>query len=639
MCGIAGIAYRDGARPVDRVALQRMTEILRHRGPDDDGFFAAPGIGLGFRRLSIIDLQTGHQPIANEDGSVLVICNGEIYNHVELRRQLVATGHRFSTASDVEVIVHLYEQHGADFVRHLRGMFALALWDTRSRQLLLARDRIGIKPLNYAITPQGLFFGSEQKAILAAGAVATEPDVQALRQMLAYGRIITPRTLIDGIRRLPAGHCLTWREGQTRMWQYWDAEFPVRDGYEEGISEQEWADGVREKLTESVRLHLSSDVPLGAWLSGGIDSSAVTALMSGILSEPVSTFTLRFEDRRFDEFSGHKGLDEYPQYRLRGHRIVCRDVDFERLRKAIWHAEDASLGASAMGQLAMAEATAGHVKVVLTGEGSDEIFGGYSWYSTLRLLQPIFMLPRPLRGWLSRSPAIRRRWPGAASTIAGQREMDFERYAGSVSHLHSQGADRELLSAATQEQLRAQGSIDDAPPAPAQFGRWHPFAQMQYLDLKHRLADSIVLNLDRMSMAYSVEARVPFLDHELVEFCARIPPRVKMKWLQEKHILRRAMRAVLPAAIVRRKKWAFQLPTDEWLRGDLPPFAAAMLSASALRETGYFNAENVAAMLRRHREREGNYGQAIAGVLSVQIWHDLFRRSTLDQARVSCATV
>lgn len=639
MCGIAGIAYRDTDRPVARESLVPMTEALRHRGPDDDGFFVAPGIGLGFRRLSIVDLQTGHQPIANEDGSVVVVCNGEIYNHVELRKQLIAAGHRFSTASDVEVIVHLYEEHGPRCVDYLRGMFAFGLWDARQRELLLARDRIGIKPLHYALTTEGLFFASEQKAILATGRVAAEMDLQALRQLLSYGRVVTPRTLVAGIRRLPAGHCLSWREGHVRMWQYWDVEFPARDDYDERASEQQWADGVREKLAESVRLHLRSDVPVGAWLSGGIDSSSVTALMSGMVSGPVPTFTLRFEDPRFDELGEQKALDDYPQFGLQGHRIVCRGFNLQRMRKAIWHGEDPSLGGSAMGQLMIAEATAAQVKVVLTGEGSDEVFGGYSWYSTLRVMRPIFMLPRPVRGLLSRLPPVRRRWPGAAATMAGGEEMNFERYAGSVSHLRSQAADQALLSAEVLDTLRRQEPVHDAPASPAGFGSWHPFAQMQYLDIKNRLGDGIVASLDRMSMAHSVEARVPFLDHELVEYCARIPPRVKMRWLREKHVLRRAMQGVLPPPIVGRRKWAFQLPTEEWLREDLPPLAAEMLSLRALRETGYFDPGKVASLIQRHRARDGNFGQAIAGVLSVQIWHDLFRRSAIDPRQVACATV
>lgn len=396
---------------------------------------------------------------------------------------------------------------------------------------------------------------------------------------------------------------------------------------------------MRDKLTEAVRLHLSSDVPVGTWLSAGIDSSSVTALMASMLHQPVSSYTLRFEDSRFDELGHQKGLDEYPQYRLQGNRIVCRHADLERMPTAIWHGEDASLGGSAIGQLVIAEATAAQVKVVLTGEGSDEIFGGYSWYSTLRILQPLFLLPQSLRRRMSKLGAIRRRWPGAAATLAGAPAMDFERYAGSVTHLFGQAADKELLSRELQEQLRLQGSVQDAPAYPAAFRTWHPFAQMQYLDLKNRLGDGVVQSLDRMSMAYSVEARVPFLDHELVEFCARIPPRVKMRWLREKHVLRRAMEGVLPPAIINRKKWAFRLPMEEWLREDLPPFAAAMLSESALKETGYFNPDKVATHLQRHRQHQGDFGQAISGVLSVQIWHDLFRRATPARSAMARAAV
>jgi len=637
MCGICGIVYAASQRPVSRSTLQRMTEILRHRGPDDSGFYVAPGIGLGFRRLSIVDLNTGRQPIANEDGSVVVICNGEIYNHLELRQRLVAAGHRFSTASDTEVIVHLYEDHGTDLLRHLRGMFAFALWDTRRQRLMLARDRLGIKPVHYAITPDGLFFGSEQKAILASGAVPARADPQALRQLLSYGRVIAPRTFVTGIQKLPAGHYLSWSGGNADVRQYWQPTFPARHDYEANVSERQWADGLRGKLTESVRLHLRSDVPLGAWLSAGIDSSSVAALMSQLVSDPVSTFTLRFEDTRFDELHDQKGLDDYPQYRLAGHRIVCRRADWGRLPDVIWHGEDMQLGGAAIGQLMVAQATAEHVKVVLTGEGSDEVLGGYSWYATSRILAPVFALPRPARQLLAALPGVRGRWPGAAGLIAGRRAIDFERYSRSITHLRSEAADRELLSADMREELRRQGEVQDAPPPPPALATWHPFAQLQYFDLTHRLADAVVPSLDRMSMAASVEARVPFLDHELVEFCARIPPRIKMKWLREKHVLRRAMENILPPDIVKRRKWAFQLPMDDWLRGDLPPFAAEALSEAALREAGYFDPQQVATFLRRHRQRQGNLGHALAGVLGVQLWHDLFRRAPRMPSEPPCA--
>jgi asparagine synthase (glutamine-hydrolysing) len=628
MCGICGIAWSDAKRPASAETLKRMSDSLRHRGPDSEGFLAAPGIGLGFRRLSIVDLKTGDQPISNEDGSVTVICNGEIYNHVELRRRLVAAGHRFATASDVEVIVHLYEDHGPDFVLYLRGMFGLALWDARRQRLILARDRLGIKPLHYAITADGLFFGSEQKAILASGAVEPEPDLQALGQLLSYGRIIAPRTIVTGIRRLPAGHTLTWSEGRVDIRQYWEAMFPARDGYDHSVTDQDWADGLRDKLTESVRLHLRSDVPVGAWLSAGIDSSSVAALMSRLVPPPVQTFTLRFEDPAFDELRDQKGLDDYPEYGLAGHRIVCRHVDMQRLPKAIWHAEDTLLGGVEIGRLMVAQATAAHVKVVLTGEGSDEILGGYPWYPTMRLLDPLFLLPQAARRIIAGIPSIDRRWPGAATTIAGPREMNFERFSRSITHLRGRSDGSEVLAPhIVAELMRRHDGLADAVPPPVGFETWHPFARMQYFDLKHRMGDGVVLGLDRASMAYSVEARVPFLDHELVEYCARIPPRVKMKWLREKHVLRQAMESVLPPDIVARKKRGLQVPMDTWLRAPLPEFAAERISPSALRQSGYFDADKVAALLQLHRAGGENLGQILSVVLCVQIWHDLFRHS------------
>jgi asparagine synthase (glutamine-hydrolysing) len=626
MCGICGIAWSDVGRPTSADTLKRMADSIRHRGPDSEGFLLAPGVGLGFRRLSIVDLKTGDQPISNEDGTVTVICNGEIYNYVELRQQLAARGHRLATSSDVEVIVHLYEEHGLDFVTHLRGMFALALWDAPRRRLVLARDRLGIKPLHYAITADGLYFGSEQKAILASGAIEARADIESLRQLFSYGRIVAPRTIVTGIRRLPAGHTLTWDAGRAEIRQYWEASFPARDEYERRIGGEEWADGLREKLRESVRLHLRSDVPLGAWLSAGIDSSSVTALMSSLVPGPVQTFTLRFEDPAFDELRNQKGLDDYPQYGLAGHRIVCRDADMERLPKLIWHAEDALLGGIGVGQLMVAQATAAQVKVVLTGEGSDELLGGYPWYPTLPLLEPMFLLPRAARRLIARVPAIQRQWPGAAATIAGPRDMNFERFSRSITHLRGRPDGSDVLTAEIAAQLGPErdGAADAVPP-PAAFETWHPFVRMQYFDIKHRMGDGVVLGLDRTSMAYSVEARVPFLDHHVVEFCARIPPWVKMKWLREKHVLRRAMAGVLPPDIVNRKKRGLDVPMDNWLRRRLPAFAAERMSASALRDCGYFDPGKVERLLARHRAGEGNFGPILSAVLGVQVWHQLFR--------------
>jgi asparagine synthase (glutamine-hydrolyzing) len=496
MCGICGIVYTQRERAVSRDVLRVMTDSLHHRGPDGEGFHIAPGVGLGIRRLAIIDLETGDQPITNEDESVIVVCNGEIYNHVELRRELQSRGHRFRTASDVEVIAHLYEDHGLDFVRYLRGMFAIALWDVHKRRLMLVRDRLGIKPLQYAVTAEGLSFGSEQKAILAAGVVEPEIDIQSLRQLFLTSGVVGPRTIVNGISRLQAGHYLTWADGRIELTQYWDVSFPSRDGYDDRISDEDWAQGLREKLTESVRLHLRSDVPLGACLSAGIDSSAVTALMSRIVATPVQTFTLRFEEEKFDELRFQKGLDDYPEYGLAGHRVMCRADDMERLPAAIWHGEDLLMGGIVIAHMIVAESAKSRVKVVLTGEGSDEILGGYSWYRTMRLLGPLFHLPQSVRQSIANVPLVRQRWPGAAGSISGPKQMSFERYTRSVSHLYAQSAHLRVFGCGLLDELSREREVDYSPPVPAAFHTWHPFAQLQYFDIKNRMADFVVQALD-----------------------------------------------------------------------------------------------------------------------------------------------
>lgn len=629
MCGIAGMAFRDPARPSDPATLRRMADILRHRGPDGDGFHVAPGIGLAFRRLAIIDLATGEQPIANEDGTVVAVCNGEIYNHVELRARLAAAGHRFRTASDVETIVHLYEDQGDRFVDHLRGMFAIALWDAPRRRLLLARDRFGIKPLYYAATDEALVFGSEQKAILASGAVTPEPDLQGMRQLLTHGRTVTPRTMVRGIGKLAPGCMLAWSCGRMTTSRYWDVTFPARDAYETR-PDREWAEGLREKLAESVRLHLRSDVPVGAWLSGGIDSSSVAALMASTVADPVKTFTMRTEDPAFDELHGKRALDDFPAFRLDGHRVLCGPEDFELLPAAIWHTEGQVLATISTGQLRVARASAEHVKVVMCGEGADELLGGYSWYPTLPFLEPLFMLPRAARQWIARLSPVRRRWPGAAGTIAGPRAMDFERYSNSISHLATQSAATRLFSAEVLDALNRDAPSPDAAPPPPGFDAWHPFARMQYFDIRHRLGDGVVLTLDAATMAHSVEARVPFLDHELAAFCASIPPRVKLRRLREKYVLRRAMERVLPREIAWRRKSPMRAPYDPWRGRDLPPFARDELSDVRLREAGYFDPAKVAAALRLHRERGEDLGHALTAVLGIQLWDRMFRRDRLD---------
>lgn len=622
MCGICGVVYTDPARPVERKLLQRMADSLRHRGPDGEGFHVAPGVGLGFRRLSIIDLDTGDQPISNEDGTVTVVGNGEIYNFLELREELAAAGHRFRTRSDIEVIVHLYEEYGADCLSRLRGMFGFALWDARRQRLLLARDRFGIKPLVYAETPEGLFFGSELKALLATGRVERRLDVRALRDLLTFSFVLAPRTLFSSVRQVQPGHFLLYERGSLSEHAYWDLRFPDAGDGSPRRSADAWASELHAKLEESVRLHMRSDVPVGAWLSSGIDSSAVVSLMRKAIAQPVHTFTIGFENPRFDEVQQNKILSDFPAYGLVNHRVVCTSRDFERLRQAVWHAEDPQAVGIEIPRLLLSELSARHVKVVLSGEGSDEVFGGYRWFRTHKLLQPWLRLPLGLRSALTRIPALARRSPRAARILGAPAELGLARYREMIDTANF-GFDERVLSGEMRRALAQEPEQGEALRLPEGYGRWHSFSQLQYLETRVRLPNFINRLLDSLSMAHGLEVRVPFLDHELVELCAQIPPGLKMRGLQEKYILRRAMQSELPPEIVWRKKRGLAAPFSQWMR-QLPEFAADLLTAEQVRARGYFEPEVVAALIEEHRSGTANHAKSLLGVLAVQLWDDLF---------------
>lgn len=619
MCGICGVVYTDRSRPVDKEMIRRMTDILKHRGPDGQGFHLAPGIGLGFRRLSIIDLETGDQPISNEDGTITVIGNGEIYNFRELREELIASGHRFRTASDIEVIVHLYEEQGVRCVERLRGMFGWALWDANRRMLMLARDRFGIKPLSYAFTGDAVLFGSEMKSILMAGGIERELDVHALHELFAIGFVLAPKTLFRSIRRLLPGHYLLFQDGKLSIHRYWDLRFPV-GGEEQRRSAGEWTELLRAKLQESVRLHLRSDVPVGAWLSAGIDSSAIVSMMSQMTKIPIQTFSLSFKNRGFDEVRRQKILKDYPEYRLTNRQYMCTTEDFESFPKAIWHHEDANPSGIMIPRTLLSELAGRDVKVVLTGEGSDEVFGGYYWYRVEKLLRPLARLPVGMRQFLAKVPGIKR--PSLRRSLNIKPEMTFSRYIRIIDNA-SEGYPDQLFSEDLTQQLQNSQCTEDEIPLPEEYHQWHPFAQLQYLELTIRLPDYINRTLDAASMTHSLEARVPFLDHELVELCNQIPPALKMRGLDEKHILREAMKGFLPRQIRLRRKRGLAAPYAQWIRS-LPAFAVDILSDRRLRENGYFNSQFVQQMLGRHRDGAIYNGKHLMGVIGVQLWHDLF---------------
>jgi asparagine synthase (glutamine-hydrolysing) len=625
MCGICGIVFSDHTQPVDPGLIRRMADVIRHRGPDGEGYHIAPGVGLGFRRLGIVDLKTGDQPLYNEDRSVALLCNGEIYNAPELRAELEARGHVFRSASDAEPILHLYEDRGEECLAGLRGMFGFALWDARRRRLMLARDRLGIKPVHYAVMPGALSFASEQKSVLMSGQFEPRIDAKALCDLLTLGFVRGPKTLFPGIRRLQPGHYLIFQDGKISVRCYWEPSFPSQDEPSPRLRPREWAELLLDKLRDSVRVHLMSDVPVGAWLSAGIDSSVVAGIISRISDNPVKTFTLGFEATQFDEISLQKTLDQYPAYRLSNERTICRKSDLDLLPLAVWHSEDPVPTFLDILRMKLSEMSSRHVKVVLSGEGSDEVLCGYPWFvrdkverslSGLPLVWRILVLLRPFipawKRWLRASP------PGPC-------EMNLERYKDLLGFPRRKGI-QNLLSRSMKSALAMAGEPDEDFSLPALFGSWHPLNQLQYMEMKIRLPDYINHTLDRGSMAYSLEARVPFMDAEVVEFCSRMPAALKIRGLQEKYILRRAAAGLLPGPIRRRKKRGLAAPIGQWLTAPLPEFAVELLSGGSLRSKGYFNPLTVERLLRKHQAGQAHHGPTLAAVLAVQLWDEIFLR-------------
>ena len=619
MCGICGFAPADPQRAVDRAGLERMAATLAHRGPDGGGLLTRPGIGIAIRRLSIIDLATGDQPIANEDGSLAVVCNGEIYNSPELRAELEGAGHRFRTRSDVEVVLHLFEERGLDFATRLRGMFALALWDSASRRLVLARDRLGIKPLVYSAGTAGLWFASEAKALLAGGAVDRSVEVRAVADLFTYGYVRTPRTLFARVLRLPPAHVLVWRAGAATLHRYWQAP---PEAERSGFGEGEWAEALLAKLEETVRIHLRSDVEVGAWLSPGVDSSAVVQLARRVLGRPLRTTTLAFSDPAADETRENRTLDAYPGYELPNERAWCDAGAFALFPEVVWHMEEPSAYALEIPRLVLARQSARSVKVVVTGEGADEVFGGYRYFRWNRRTAAFAALPL----WLRRAVLGRRieaRRPWAVPLLLAPREMGRERYLRLTGVVPAAAA-RGVLGVEVQRELDAAGAEDEWVPDAVRLRAMPPFSALRHCEMHVRLPDYVLHTADRAAMACGLEVRVPFLDHELVELCAGIPPSLKMHGGTEKYVLRRAVERTLPSELVWRRKRGLSAPATGWWRGPLPEFARESLSEDRLRRTGYFDPGAVAEVLRRHRRGAADLSQVLNAVLGVQLWHRLF---------------
>jgi asparagine synthase (glutamine-hydrolysing) len=620
VCGICGIVGT-----VDRPVLQRMTDTMTHRGPDDQGLFLDERIGLGVRRLSIIDVVGGHQPIANEDGTLTVVFNGEIYNHRELRSRLESRGHRFATRSDTEVLVHLYEEYGDASVHLLEGMFAYALWDKPRRRLLLARDRLGIKPLYYTAADGALLFASEVKALLQYPGfhAGIEPGVLDLYLALQY--VPGPETLFKGVRKLPPGHLLVFQDGTVTVRRYWDLVLgDFRPGTTLGEASEEFAVLFR----NTVERHLVSDVPVGALLSGGVDSSAVVATMAAAAGRPVETFTVGFElPGRHNELAEAELVAR--RFRTSHHALLLKPDAAALLGDLIWHMDEPVADAAAVPTYLICRFARQHVPVVVTGEGGDELLAGYpryAWFATAKRLQR--WLPAAVRDGvllpLARLAPLSARYRRALENVLADRD-DVSR------HLHWIGAlDPALRRALPGPAFEGRAAAGVAEARVARYfvdgGRRaaEVFHRLMALDMNTWLVDDILTKMDKMSMAASVEARVPFLDHRLVEFVASLPLEVKVKNVASKLLLKRAMRGVVPRATLRRRKHAFQVPLDEWVTGSLRDFVCDVLLAQRARERGWLDAHVVEHLLSPAARVRAGHGQAVWTLLSLELWARAF---------------
>ncbi len=629
MCGITGIVDLRARRPIDQAVLHRMNESQHHRGPDEGGLHVAPGIGLGHRRLSIIDLATGQQPLFNEDGTVVVVYNGEIYNFQELIPELTRLGHVFRTRSDTEVIVHAWEQWGEDCVSRLRGMFAFALWDENRQTLFLARDRLGVKPLYYAWLPSGfLIFGSELKSLLAHGELARDIDPYAIEQYFALGYVAEPRTIFSGAQKLSPAHLLTARRGERpgvqRAW--WDVRFDT----ELAISDADACDELRSRLAESVRLRMISEVPLGAFLSGGVDSSAVVATMAGVSSEPVNTCSIAFSDPAFDESRFAQQIAD--RYHTHHHIDRVESDDFDLIDTLAVLYDEPYADSSALPTWRVCQLARKHVTVALSGDGGDENFAGYRRYrmhlgeEQLRTTLPL-ALRRPVFGLLGRvypkadwAPRVFR----AKSTLQALARTSVEAYFNSVSIVRDDMR-RELFSNAQRARLGGYNAFAVFDHHARAAGTDDPLSMIQYLDLKTYLVGDINTKVDRASMAHSLEVREPLMDHHLVEWLARLPRALKIRGQEGKWLLKKAMEPKLPHDIMYRPKMGFAVPLARWFRGPLRERVRSALRGDVLADTGLFNANALSRLCQQHESGVRDH----SAVLWTLLMFDAFLRNVM----------
>jgi asparagine synthase (glutamine-hydrolysing) len=632
MCGIAGIVAADRLREDEHQRAVMMRDVMAYRGPDGAGLHVDEHAALAHRRLSIVDLSGGHQPLANEDGTIWLTYNGEIYNHASVRPMLEAAGHRYRTRSDTETIVHAYEEWGDDCVHRFRGMFAFALWDAPRRRLLLVRDRLGVKPLYWTVVDGRLLFASEIKAILESGLIHARPNPRVISEVLATRYTSSAETMFLGIHKLLPGHRLVFEDGRVRIDQYWDLPLDGADPDLERRPDAELVERFRDLLQESVRLRLMADVPLGMFLSGGIDSSAVAALMSREMDRPVRTFSVAFADRAYSELTYARQVAR--AIGADAHEILIDDKDFfGALPRLLWHEDEPIAHPSSVPLHFVSALAREHVKVVLTGEGSDELLAGYGKYPRSLLnwkAGTLYerMLPAPARAMVASSlvPRLPTRLGHYAqrSFLAVPRNpaaMFFDNFAGMPLRLQ-----RELLDPSILNEHPYVSSLEyyARPSSPTGAdGVDGVLNRLLYTDVKTYLVE-LLMKQDQMSMSTSIESRVPFLDHVLVEFAARLPARMKLNGFTTKRVLREAVRGVLPESILNRPKMGFPVPFAAWVQGPWGQVAADVLLDGRTRQRGLIQPKAVARLVDGHRAGRRAGGDAIWALLNLELWFRTF---------------
>ena len=619
MCGIAGVA---SAGHVDPLGSRQMCRVIEHRGPDGAGFHDEPHVTLGMRRLAVIDTATGDQPVYNEDGSVVAVFNGEMYNVAVLRAELEARGHRFTTRGDAECLVHLYEEYGDDLARHLRGMFAFAVWDSRRRRLVLGRDRFGKKPLYYRTDDQGLRFASELKSLAQDAGMARRVDLVALHHYLTFAYVPAPRSIFQGVSKLPPGHVLIWQDDTATLRRYWRLDFTPRLV----TDERQAAARLRELLLESTRLRMVSERPLGAFLSGGVDSSAVVAAMAMLSSGRVKTFSIGFAEPSFDERLHARAVAQH--YDTDHHEVVLTPSSVGELLPLVsWHFDEPFADSSALPTFCLARMSSEYITVVLTGDGGDEIFGGYRRYALMRRAGRL-LLPRLARSCLGRlgdglagRSSSRSRSRDAARVLQLLAYPVNRRY-GRIMSCFTAKQKRALYSDGLREQIAVDSEVLLAEawrssPATGTVGR------LMEVDVHTYLPGDLLTKVDLATMAHALEARSPLLDHHLAEWAAALPDDLRVQGGRTKYLLRKAVEPWLPASVLDRPKVGFGVPLADWLRRELRDFAHDLLTDATSRSRGLFRPQAVAALLREHQAGH-DHAHRIWALAQLEQWHRRF---------------